>query len=167
MLAALAEPQDPALDPLLRSTVADRAWAWAQAAAGGGLALRSDAEPAAAVAELDHDGPLLLVAPDVPHLDPALAPAAFADIAAGAVMSFAPGTEGRPYLLAFPSPTAPAVALLSAEDRHRDSLFAQAIGLGEIGMLRSERRLVTPADALALAIDPLTPPELRDLALQI
>lgn len=162
MLAALAEPEDPALDPALRSAVADRAWAWAQEA--GDLVLRSDAPPADAVAALDHAGPLLLVAPDVPSLDPGLAPAALADLAAGSVMSFAPGTEGRPYLLAFPSPAAPAVALLSAEDRHRDSLFAQAIGLGEIGMLRSERRLVTPADARALAIDPLTPPQLRELA---
>lgn len=166
MLAALAEPQDPALRPALRSAVAHLAWAWAQRAAAGGRALRSDAPPAEAVASLDHDGPLLLVAPDVPHLDPGLAPAALADLAAGCVMSFAPGTEGRPYLLAFPSPTAPAVALLSAEDRHRDSLFAQAIGLGEIGLLRSERRLVTPADARALAIDPLTPPDLRELVLR-
>jgi hypothetical protein len=162
VLAALAEPEDPALDPALRGAVAEMAWAWAQAA--GDVVERSAAAPAEAVAQLDHSGPLLLVAPDVPHLHPGLAPAALGDIAAGCAMSFAPGTEGRPYLLAFPSPTAPAVALLSAEDRHRDSLFAAAIGLGEIGMLRSERRLVTPDDALALAIDPLAPPVLRELA---
>ena len=164
MLAALGEPQDASLDPALRAAVADRTWAWAQAVAAGGPAARSDADPADAVAALDHDGPVLLAAPDVPRLDAALATAALADLAAGCVVSFAPATDGRPFLLALPSPTAPAAALLSAEDRHRDSLFAHAVGLGEIGLLRSERRLVTAADARALAIDPLTAPDLWALA---
>lgn len=163
VLDALAEPRDPALDPALRTAVAEGAWAWAQEVAGAHAA-RSAAAPAEAVAQLDRPGPLLLVAPDVPRLDDDLATAALGDLAAGCVMSLAPGTEGRPYLLAFPSPAAPAVALLAASDRHRDSLLARAAGLGEIGLLRSERRLVTPDDARALAVDPLAPAGLRALA---
>jgi hypothetical protein len=39
---------------------------------------------------------------------------------------------------------------------------AELIG-GELGLLRSERRLVSPGDARAFAADPLTPPELAEL----
>jgi hypothetical protein len=39
---------------------------------------------------------------------------------------------------------------------------AELIG-GELGLLRSERRLVTPGDARAFAVDPLTPTELAGL----
>lgn len=56
--------------------------------------------------------------------------------------------------------------LLALFDGHRprDEIFAAATQLGEVGLLRSERRLVTPEDARALALDPLAPPALLALA---
>lgn len=135
---------------------------------------RSFAEPAAAEAaaaalgELlaGHDGPVLLVGPDVPRLDDALARGALADVTTGgSVFSFAPATDGKPFLLALRSPTPEALALVGSRDRTREEVFAQAMALGgEVGMLRSERRVVTPADAASLALDPILPASLRELA---
>lgn len=161
VLGALAEPPDPALGDDLRDAVAARAHAWAEAHG------RASAVGAAAALPdhlAGHEGPVLLAAPDVPRLDPALAHGALGDLAAGCGLSFAPATDGRPFLLGFPAPSPEALALLTAAHAGRDALFAAAAALGEIGMLRSERRLVTPADARALALDPIAPPELRALA---
>jgi hypothetical protein len=171
------------LEPRLRAAVAEHAGRWAVAHAAAGRAYVSDAAPdahvdgttpfgepedaeavPAALAALlaGWAGPVLLVAADVPRLDDALVRAALGDLAAGAAMSFAPATDGRPYLLAFRELTPEALALLATGGRHRDEVFAAAAALGgEIGMLRSERRLVTPADARALAIDPLMSVALR------
>jgi len=108
----------------------------------------------------DHHGPLLLAAPDVPRLDDALAEAALGDLAAGCALSFAPATDARPCLLALASPDDDLLRLVTAR-RRRDEVLAAALALGgEVGLLRSERRLVTPGDARALALDPLAPPEL-------
>ncbi|MDX6665791.1 MAG: hypothetical protein QOG68_1997 [Solirubrobacteraceae bacterium] len=185
MLAVLGEPHDPALDPALRHAVAAAAGSWAAATAGPGLAFASTAvegagaagtqpfaEPgpeavAAALGDLlaGHDGPVILVAADVPRLDAALAAGALGDIAAGCALAFAPATDARPFLLALAAPTPEALALVGGRDRHRDEVFAAAMALGgEVGLLRSERRLVTPADARALALDPLAPAALRALA---
>jgi hypothetical protein len=193
VLAALGEPLDPALDAALgprraaelRGRVAGRAAAWALASARGGPALVSSrvaggalagtvpfAEPAPAeVAEAlgaalaGHDGFVLLVAPDVPRLDAGLAADAVGDLAAGCSVSFAPATDGHAFLLALARADAGHLALLGTHDRRRDEVVGAALALGgEIGMLRSERRLVTPADAWALALDPLVPAELRSLA---
>jgi hypothetical protein len=166
VLAALGEPPDPALDGDLREAVASLAEDWARAVAAEGRAYVTDAEPAA-LAELlaGHEGPLIVVAPDVPRLDAALAHAALSDLAAGCVLSFAPATDAKAYLLAFADTRPEALALLSARDRRREALFAEAMALGdEVGLLRSERRVVTPADARALALDPLVPEPLRLLA---
>lgn len=164
MLAALGEPPDPALDPELRAAVAAIAADWAHATASG-PALVSDADPSG-LGELlaGHDGPVLIVASDVPRLDAALAEAALGDLAAGCVLSFAPATDARPYLLAFANPRPETLALLGG-GRRREELFAEAMALGtDVGLLRSERRVVTPADARALALDPLVPEPLRSLA---
>lgn len=108
---------------------------------------------------------MLLVAPDVPRLDAALAAAALTDVTSGCVLSFAPATDGKPFLLAFADARPDALALLDLDDRRRENVFARAMALGgELGMLRSERRVVTPADAAALALDPLVAPGLRALA---
>lgn len=166
VLAALGEPHDPTLDPALREAVAGVAVAWAHAIASPGRVHVTDAD-AAGLAELlsDHDGPVVFVAPDVPRLDAALADAALADLAAGCVLSFAPATDAKPYLLAFADARPEALALLATGDRHRETLFAEAMAMGdEVGLLRSERRVVTPADARALALDPLVPERLRALA---
>lgn len=166
MLAALAEPPDPALDPALRAAVTEHAVAWAWSVAGEERAFVSDAGPDE-LGELlaDHTGPVVFVAPDVPRLDAALAHAALGDLAAGCVLSFAPATDGTPFLLAFADPRPEALALLAGRGRRREALFAEAMALGdEVGLLRSERRVVTPADARALALDPLVPEPLRALA---
>ena len=108
---------------------------------------------------------MLLVSPDVPRLDDELAAAALGDIAAGCVLSFAPATDAKPFLLAFADTRPEVLALLTTEDRRREAVFGEAMKLGgELGLLRSERRVVTPADARALALDPLVPEPLRSLA---
>lgn len=166
MTAALGEAPDPVLDPELRAAIAARAAAWAEAVATAGRAWVTDAAPAALSDLLsEHDGPVLLVAPDVPRLDAALADAALGDLAAGCLLSFAPATDATPFLLALAEPRWEALALLALGDRTRDAFFAEILALGgEVGLLRSERRLVTPADARALALDPLVPEPLRSLA---
>ena len=185
MLAALADPPDPALPDDLRLAVAEIAGHWAVRTASPGRAFASTRlagvavegttafdEPerdqlATAIVEAlgDHDGPLLLVAPDVPRLDDRLAAAALGDLAAGCALSFAPATDARPCLLALAGPDPRLLSLVSAGDR-RDQVLAAAIELGgEVGLLRSERRVVTRGDARALALDPLVPVELRRLAI--
>ena len=184
MLALLGEPQDPALPAGLRAAVADVAVRWAVRHAAPGRALVSDRvapAPAGATAFAEPEpggvagalgaalagfaGPVLLVAADVPRLDDALAADALGDLAAGCALAFAPATDARPFLLALAEPSPAALALLGARDRHREAVFADAMALGgEVGLLRSERRLVTPADARALALDPLAPASLRALA---
>jgi surface antigen len=113
----------------------------------------------AAVAALEgHDGPLLLVAPDVPGLDDGLAAAALEDLADGVGISVGPTTDGSPYLVALPSA---APELLALVELNREELFAAVVGLeGGMGMLRAERRLVSPADARAFSADPSLAPEL-------
>jgi hypothetical protein len=184
VLALFGEPPDPALDPALRAAVADIAVAWAVRHAAAGWALVSDRvapappgarafgetaedEVAAALGEAlrTHAGPVLLIAPDVPRLDDALAEAALGDLTAGCALSFAPATDSRPYLLALAEASPQSLALVGARDRHREAVFAAAIDLGgDVGLLRSERRLVTSQDAHSLAIDPLVPAQLRALA---
>jgi hypothetical protein len=120
------------------------------------------ADAAAAVTALDgHAGPVLLVAPDVPGLDDRLARTALADLAAGAGLAMAPATDGRPFLLAL-ARADPALVHAAAGGLADRQAAAELIG-GEFGLLRSERRLVTPGDARAFAADPLTPPELAAL----
>ena len=167
VLAALGEPPDPALDPALRAAVADRAGAWARSVAGEGRAFVSgSASDELADLLAGHDGPVVFVAPDVPRLDSCLAEAALGDLAAGCVLSFAPATDATPFLLAFAAVQPEALALLaSLGDRRRETVFAEAMALGgEVGLLRSERRVVTPADARSLALDPMVPEPLRSLA---
>lgn len=184
VLALFGEPHDPTLDPGLRRAVAQIATRWAVRHAASGRALVSDrvasapdgavtfAEPAPAevaaalgAALAAHAGPVLLVAADVPRLDDELAAAALADLAAGCAMSFAPATDARPFLLALAEASPASLALVGGRDRRREAVFAEAMKLGgEVGLLRSERRVVTPADARALALDPLVPADLRAFA---
>jgi hypothetical protein len=173
------------LNPDLRAAVADIAIGWAVRHAATGQARVSDLvapaplgasvftepaaedEVAAALGEAlgDHAGPVLLVAPDVPRLDDALAEAVLGDLSAGCALSFAPATDSRPYLLALAQASSQSLALVGARDRHREAVFAAAMELGgDVGLLRSERRVVTPRDARALAIDPIVPADLRALA---
>lgn len=102
-----------------------------------------------------HEGPVLLAAPDVPALGAHHAAAALADLAEGALAAFAPSTDGRPFLVALPR-LDPELLDLALGPFEPLAAAALAAG-GSLGMLRSERRLVTPGDARALAADPLAP----------
>ncbi len=112
----------------------------------------------AAAALRDHEGPVLLVAADVPRLDAGHTAAALEDLADGLDVVWAPTNDGTPFLLALPRPD-PELLELAGEGFEALAQAAAARG-GGVGMLRSERRLVSPADARALAADPATPPEL-------
>jgi glycosyltransferase A (GT-A) superfamily protein (DUF2064 family) len=108
-----------------------------------------------------HDGPVVLVAPDVPALGDHHLDAVRGDLAAGVLMSMAATGDGTPFLVALSSAAPELLALVGAS--FNDVLAAAADGGRELGMLRAERRLTTLGDARALLVDPLTPPELRGL----
>lgn len=168
VVEALAAAIDPALDEAfgserartLRAALHERAVAWARSHGPRLHAAVPDA-PAAVEALRRHTGPVLLVAPDVPGLDDRLALAALADLAAGADLTMAPATDGRPFLVALA--VASPELVLQAAGGLQDREAAATLAGGEFGLLRSERRLVTPGDARAFAADPLTPPELAAL----
>lgn len=165
VLYSLAAPRDDALDALLgpagaealRDELALGARRWAARVAPE-LAFEATTVGAAGMALHDHEGPVLLIAPDVPRLDEGLAHAALADLADGAVVVMAPTADGSPYLVGVPS-AAPDVL-----ERVGQSFegFADDPGLTEsgVGMLRSERRLATADDARAYAADPCADPTL-------
>jgi hypothetical protein len=73
----------------------------------------------------------------------------------------APATDGRPFLVALATAD-PALVEQAAGGLKNREAAADLIG-GEFGLLRSERRLVTPGDARAFAADPLTPPQIAAL----
>jgi hypothetical protein len=114
-----------------------------------------------------HDGPVLLLAPDVPRLDESLARTALDDLRRGCSIALASGFEARACLLALARPDPRLFALVAAGASRRaivDLVETAAEAGGEVGFLRHERRLVTPADAAALALDPLADATLRALA---
>lgn len=92
----------------------------------------------------------------VHHLD-----AVRADLAAGVLISSAATGDGTPFLMALSTAEPDLLAAVGAS--FNDVLGLAAARGGELGMIRAERRLTTLADARALAVDPLTPPELRAL----
>jgi hypothetical protein len=165
VLGALAKPLDPALDELLGPEAAGIARREVHAvarrfvaAAAPGKAFEANTVGAAVAAVAGHDGPLLLVASDVPGLDVSLATAALEDLADGVGISVGPSTDGSPYLVALPAAKPELLALIELD---REQLFGAVVGLeGGMGMLRAERRLVSPSDARALAADPSLPLEL-------
>ncbi len=168
VLASLAAPADPALEDALgavavaalRRELTRRACRWAAAAAPG-MAFEATTPGAAHAALAGHEGPVLLVAPDVPGLDERLAAAALADLAGGAAMTFAPSMDGSFFLVGLPRADH---GLVEAIEGGFDAAAARARQDGsELAMLRSERRLVSPADARALAADPRAPLELSVL----
>ena len=110
-------------------------------------------------------GPLLVVGTDCPRLDLRHAAAGLADIADGADASFGPAMDGGYYLVAMREPRADLFAL-PREEWGGETVLARTLALAarsqlEVGMLRMERDLDTPADARAFLADPLTPLEIR------
>jgi glycosyltransferase A (GT-A) superfamily protein (DUF2064 family) len=108
-----------------------------------------------------HDGPLILVAPDVPALGAHHLAAARDDLAAGVLLSSAATGDGSPFLIVL---RAADPELLGAVGASFDDVLGLAAARGgELGMIRAERRLSTLGDVRALLVDPMTPPALRAL----
>ena len=142
----------------MRAELAARARRWAAAAAPG-RAFEATTLGAAEAALHDHDGPVVLVAPDIPGLDARLVTAALEDLAAGCDVVLGAAHDALPYILAVPRLDHELLSL--AEGSYREGLLATFADRGLVlGMLRHERRLASPADARALAIDPHAPAEL-------
>jgi hypothetical protein len=165
-VAALAGAPDPELAALLgaaaaarlEAELAARARRWAAAVAPG-RAFEATSLGAAEAAVHGHEGPLLLAAPDVPALGAAAAREALEDLAAGCEVSVGATHDARPYLVALRRAEPDLIAV--AGDGFGGGMLAAFAERGrQFGMLRSERRLRSPADARALALDPLAPPEL-------
>lgn len=147
------------------------------AAPGEGAApapIRLFAEPPAdalvdalAAALAGHDGPVLLLAPDVPRIDAALVGDALTDLREGCSVSISSDFGARACLLALARPDRRLLALVASGASRAaivELVEAAAGAGGEVGFLRHERRLVGPPDARALAADPLADPALRALA---
>jgi hypothetical protein len=112
-------------------------------------------------------GPLLLLWPDLPRWRPAHLDAALSDLADGCDLSLGPVFDGGFYLLALARPL-PGLLELPAESWRRPdamttTLAAAAKGGVEVGLLRAERALRTPADVAAALADPLLDQDLRNL----
>jgi glycosyltransferase A (GT-A) superfamily protein (DUF2064 family) len=98
-------------------------------------------------------GPLVVLPAICPRLGAGHVAAALADLAAGCDAAYGPTLEGDWYLAAL---AAPRDDLLTA------SPFTVARDHDvEVGLLRHERALRTPADAAAFRADPLTPADVR------
>jgi hypothetical protein len=109
---------------------------------------------------------VLLVAPDVPGLNGGLAAAALDDLVLGCLAALAPATDGRAYLLALADARRGLLDLAVTRPGRPELSRVATLSDGKslaIGLLRSERRLVTAHDARAMAADPLAPPELAPL----
>ena len=169
ILDALAAPADPSLDALLggegagrlREALRARARQWAGAVAPGKVL-----EAASLAAALDtlreHAGPLLIAAPDVPGLDERIARVALDDLAAGCDVALGAAHDARPYIVAVPRPDPGLLRFVEAT--FTDGVLGAFESRGVVvGMLRSQRRLASAADARAKALDPLTPVELVKL----
>jgi uncharacterized protein len=126
---------------------------------GDGIAMRL--ADAASRVFARHEGPLLIVWPDLPRLRPAHAQAALADLEAGCDVVFGPAVDGGLYLIGIARPLPRLFALPEQAWRSPDVMtvgFAAAREAGlEIGILRVERALHHPADARAALADPLVP----------
>jgi hypothetical protein len=169
IVGALGAPYDPELDRLLgaegaqrlRAELAARARRWAAAAAPG-HAFEASTLAAARAALHGHVGPVLLAAPDVPGLDARVASAALEDLAEGCDVVVGVAHDARPYVIGLPSAESELGDLVEGSFGGGVLTAFAERGL-TLGMVRHERRLASAADARALAIDPLAPPELAAL----
>jgi glycosyltransferase A (GT-A) superfamily protein (DUF2064 family) len=151
----------------LHSALASSAAAWGRQLAGDAL---HGAGPGDGLAEATrqvfgtHDGPLLVVWPCLPRLKPEHATGALGDLAAGCEVVLGPVIDGGLYLLGLAGPMP---ALSGVPEEKWRGPDAMAIGLTtardaglQVGLLRAERALQSPADVRAALADPLTAPEI-------
>jgi glycosyltransferase A (GT-A) superfamily protein (DUF2064 family) len=111
-----------------------------------------------------HEGPLLIVWPDLPRLRAGHASSALDDLRAGCDVVLGPAIDGGFYLIAIDRPLPKLFALPENAWRSPDVMTiglaaARDAGL-EIGLLRPERALHRPADVRSALADPLLPAEL-------
>jgi glycosyltransferase A (GT-A) superfamily protein (DUF2064 family) len=111
-----------------------------------------------------HEGPLLIVWPDLPRLRPGHASSALDDLHHGCDVVLGPAIDGGFYLIGIDRPLPKLFALPENAWRSPDVMTiglaaARDAGL-ELGLLRPERALHRPADVRAALADPLLPPEL-------
>ena len=129
---------------------------------GGDLGARLADATSRVLAE--RGGPLLTVGTDLPTLRARHASAALDDLAAGCDVSIGPAADGGYYLVALREPQ-PALFDLPPEAWSGPQVFeltiaaARRAGL-ELGMLRLEIDLDTPADARWLLLDDALPEEI-------
>jgi glycosyltransferase A (GT-A) superfamily protein (DUF2064 family) len=108
-----------------------------------------------------HDGPLLIVWPDLPRMRREAADAALTDLGSGCDVVLGPSVDGGFYLIGIARPLPRLFGLPEQAWRSPDVM---AIGLAaareaglEIGILRVERALHRPDDVRAALADPLLP----------
>jgi glycosyltransferase A (GT-A) superfamily protein (DUF2064 family) len=114
-----------------------------------------------------HQGPVLVVWPDLPRLRAAHATAALGDLSAGCDVTLGPVIDGGFYLIAIDRPQPKLFAIPEQAWRGPDVMgmalaAARRAGL-EVGILRAERALHRPADLRAARADPTLPPELAKI----
>jgi hypothetical protein len=162
VLDALGAPLDPELDRAVGPGAAQRlrrelravARRWVAALAPG-HAFEATTGAAAVLALDGHDGAVVLVAPDIPLLGPAHARAVLDDLDHGTGLAVASAHDALPYLVVLAEPDAELIEL--AGEGWEALMGAAAAREMPVAMIRHERRLVSPADARALALDPLAP----------
>jgi glycosyltransferase A (GT-A) superfamily protein (DUF2064 family) len=152
------EPPDAAAE--LRRLVGTTAALFPQN--GDGIAARM--ADAAARVFMHHDGPLLIVWPDLPRLRPEHARSALDDLEAGCDLVLGPAIDGGFYLIGLGRPLPRLFALPELAWRSPDAMTiglaaARDAGL-ELGFLRAERALHRPADVRAALADPLLPEDM-------
>ena len=111
-----------------------------------------------------HEGPVIVVWPDLPRLRPDHGTAALGDLEAGCGLVLGPVIGGGLYLIAIDRPQPKLFALPEQAWRGRDVMTmglaaAREAGL-EVGILRAERALQRPSDLRAARVDPTLPPEI-------
>lgn len=167
VLDALGAPPDPELDRAVGAGAAQRLRAELRAVArrwvaglAPGHAFEATSPAAAAIALHDHDGAVVLVAPDIPALGPEHARSVLDDLAQGTQLAVGSAHDARPYLVALASADP---ELIERAADGWEALMALAADRGlTLAMLRPERRLVSPADARSLVMDPLAPAALLE-----
>lgn len=108
-----------------------------------------------------HQGPVIVVWPDLPRLRPEHGTAAMGDLSAGCGLVLGPVIGGGLYLIAMARPQPKLFSLPEQAWRGPDVMTMGLAAAGsaglEVGILRTERALQRPADLRAARADPTLP----------